>query len=79
MNIEHNSFNAGNLKLCQRPPDFWGERLPAVGDKVRLVSGGPALLVVDISRERQTAVVAWHDQTCVRELELPHACLIPNS
>jgi uncharacterized protein YodC (DUF2158 family) len=44
-----------------------------IGNLVRLNSGGPILLVVDVSNQ---ITVAWRDQSgCAHESTLPEKCL----
>lgn len=51
----------------------------AIGEWVRLNSGGPKMLVVDIKPISQRITVAWRSRhpTETHEEELPWACVTP--
>lgn len=76
MTIGCNGFRVGNLKLVRCAADAWTDRTPAIGDRVRLASGGPILLVVDVAPKGQRVTVAWREGNLVREQSLFRACLL---
>jgi uncharacterized protein YodC (DUF2158 family) len=52
-----------------RARDYW------VGDVVRLRSGGPNMLVVDVDVEGTFCVVSWLDGAKAVEMDVPSICL----
>ena len=58
MELKRRAFSSSSLELVARMEDISGTREPLlVGDKVRLNSGGPVMLVVDVQGEHITAAV----------------------
>jgi uncharacterized protein YodC (DUF2158 family) len=60
---------SGLIRLAKAtPPELQPKR---IGQRVRLNSGGPEMLVVDIGYGGGMVTAAWHDG----ELTVPAACL----
>jgi hypothetical protein len=70
MELQRRAFSSSSLELVTRLEDIPGTRGPLhIGDKVRLNSGGPVMLVVDVKGDHIT--VATPDQ----EYTFPRPCL----
>jgi uncharacterized protein YodC (DUF2158 family) len=70
-------FRIGDLKLVAPCEQFQDVRQPPLrlGDVVRLNSGGPASLVVDLSLGDKVTI-SWCDTSRkAREIEIPRACV----
>ncbi len=74
MSYNYRTYPAHSLGLVARAGEIagTGERLH-LGDRVRLNSGGPVMLVVDCDGDR--FVVAWSDAGKIREASFKRACL----
>lgn len=49
-----------------------------IGARVRLKSGGPDMLVVDLDAERETRIAAWKNGDAVSEATFGVAMLVPS-
>ena len=68
-------FSARSLVLIAKASDFQDGREPPfrVGDVVRLNSGSPNGLIVDLNAE--TIIMAWRNAGTIAEAQLPVACV----
>jgi uncharacterized protein YodC (DUF2158 family) len=76
MSLRQRGINASDLELVGAAESFNDPREPALrmGCLVKLNSGGPAMMVVDL--EGPAAVVAWVDHSgVVCERRFPVACV----
>lgn len=74
--IHSKSVRVERLELVARSEEFQDDREPPLrlGDVVRLNSGGPVCLLVDLP-DCNTVVVSWQESSgLVHEEQLPHAC-----
>lgn len=65
-------FRISDLRLVGRPPPPDVPPL-AMGERCRLNSGGPALLVVDVNGDDLT--LSWQHEETVSETVLPRCCV----
>jgi hypothetical protein len=74
--MKHNRahFDADDLQIVRRldPHDSVGSSRLSIGDRVRLNSGGPLSLIVDIDGD--TVTVSWTDCGRVWESRAPASC-----
>lgn len=70
------TFSAQNLRSVAKAADFIDAREPSlqIGDIVRLNSGGPAMMVVNVNAHSTTVAIRDH-QCVVFEIELPTPCV----
>lgn len=76
MRLRRSVFSASELKLIASAESFHDVREPplSTGNFVRLNSGGPLLMVVDVEADRIT--VAWRDAAGqAHECEFPRPCV----
>jgi uncharacterized protein YodC (DUF2158 family) len=74
MKLKKRNFAAEELVVIAQSEEFQDIREPPLrlGDRVRLNSGGPESLVVDVGEQ---VTIAWQDGSATREYRLPRACL----
>jgi uncharacterized protein YodC (DUF2158 family) len=75
VNLARKGIPANQLKLVTHSEEFQDSREPAlmIGNFVRLNSGGPRMMVVDIS---ECGVIAsWNVQEKNREQAFPRVCV----
>ena len=67
-------FSSTRLRLVAKSESFHDDREPPlrIGDVVRLNSGGPAAIIVDVSSD---VTISWRDDSRTHEHAFPRACV----
>ena len=75
MAFRRKSFRSKDLEIVRSSEDFRraNEKPIGVGDVMRLNSGGPAMLVVDL--DAGSVTVAWRNASKIEEASFPEPCV----